>query len=61
MAKVRLNVNLEDKMMDRIDEYAKEMNITRTSAITVLCSQALDYQRVINSLPSLIEKLELKK
>lgn len=61
MAKVRLNVNLEDKMMARIDEYAKAMNITRTSAITVLCSQALDYQQVINSLPRLIEKLEIKK
>ena len=61
MAKVRLNVNLEDKMMARIDEYAKAMNITRTSAITVLCSQALDYQQVINSLPMLIEKLEIKK
>lgn len=61
MAKVRLNVNLEDKMMARIDEYAKAMNITRTSAITVLCSQALDYQQVINSLPILIQKLEIKK
>lgn len=61
MAKVRLNVNLEDKMMARIDEYAKAMNITRTSAITVLCSQALDYQQVINSLPLLIQKLEIKK
>ena len=61
MAKVRLNVNLEDKMMDRIDEYAKEMNITRTAAITVLCSQALDYQQVINSLPRLIDNLEIKK
>lgn len=56
MSKVRLNVNLEDKVLARIDEYAKEMFITRTAAIAVLCSQALDYQQVIYSLPRLIDK-----
>lgn len=37
----RLNVNMPEELVNRIDEYAKKMGINRTSAINVLCNKAL--------------------
>lgn len=42
--KVQLSAVISRDLMLRIDEYAKKMCISRTARISVLCSQALDFQ-----------------
>ena len=52
---MRLNINVSQELIDRVDEYAERMCINRTSAIAVLLSTALDNQKVISSLEELIQ------
>lgn len=50
---MRININLDDKLLSRIDEYAKDKYVNRTSAICVLLSNALDGNDINKSLAAL--------
>lgn len=50
----RLNTNMPVRLVERIDEYANRMCISRSSAINVLCNIALDNQQVVGDLNKLI-------
>lgn len=34
--KKRINIQLEEKLLDKVDAYADEMSINRTSAIVIM-------------------------
>lgn len=38
---MRLNINIDDDLIQRVDDFAKENFINRTSAICILLSNAL--------------------
>lgn len=50
----RLNINLPVELIEKVDNYADNMAINRTSAVAVLLSMALDSQRTINTLEQLM-------
>lgn len=52
---MRLNINVPVELMDRVDSYADNMAINRTSAVAVLLSMALDSQKAMNSLDELLK------
>lgn len=41
----RINLNMPCNLAYKVDEYARKMNINRTSAICVLLNLALDSQK----------------
>lgn len=49
MTKVTLNMN--EKLLERVDAFANECSLNRTSAICVLCAQALQQNEVIAGIP----------
>lgn len=59
----KLVVNVTVNLLEQIDKYAEEMNINRTSAVSVLLTQALSSQETLNSLSKFIEiyESEMKK
>lgn len=46
----RININVPVETLERIDTYADNMSINRTSAILVLLSQAMDSQKAMSDL-----------
>jgi metal-responsive CopG/Arc/MetJ family transcriptional regulator len=54
MAKVRININLESELLDKIDNFAKQMSVTRTGAISVLINQSFEYKNAIEMLPQMM-------
>lgn len=51
---VRVSINLPVNTLNRIQEYAERMTISRTAAIVVLCNMALDQQEVLSVMPKLL-------
>lgn len=51
----RININVPVKTLERIDTYADNMSINRTSAILVLLSQAMDSQKAMSDLGELLK------
>ena len=51
----RMGMNIPTELMDKLDEYADRMNISRTSAVCVLLSQSLDTQKAMSSLGDLLK------
>lgn len=51
----RINLNMPCDLVYRVDEYASNMNINRTSAICVLLNLALDSQKAMNDLGQLLK------
>ena len=47
-------VNIPLKLLDDIEAYADEMNVTRTSAILFLLSQSLNNQKAMNNLNEVV-------
>lgn len=46
---MRINLNIDDELLAKIDEYAAEKYINRTAAICVLISDALQNNEVQKS------------
>lgn len=61
MAKKRINITLEESVLEKIDNYAKNMDISRSAAIAILSNQAMDYSNAINALPQMLSVLEKAK
>lgn len=61
MAKKRINITLEESVLDKIDNYAKNMDISRSAAIAILSNQAIEYSNAISALPKMLETLEKAK
>lgn len=50
----RVNLNLPEDVVKRIDAYADKMCINRTTAVVMLCNTALDSQKAMNDLSELL-------
>ena len=57
----RMGMNIPKELMDKLDEYADRMNISRTSAVCVLLSQALDSQKAVNDIGELIKLVKAEQ
>lgn len=57
----RININIPVDTLSRIDEYADNMSINRTSAILVLCNYALDNHRAMANISELLELYKGRK
>lgn len=55
MALQRINMNLSDDLVKKIDSYAKDMGINRSAAISVLISTQLQQQDALGTIKSLVE------
>lgn len=54
----RITVNLKSELVEQIDKYADDMSLTRTSAVAVLLSQAVNSQRALGELSELVNLLK---
>ena len=52
---VRFGMNMPAELMKQLDDYADRMNISKSSAVCVLLSQALNSQKAMNDLGELIK------
>lgn len=50
----RVTVNLNSELVNQVDDYARNMNINRTSAVAVLLSQAVNSTKLISELDELL-------
>ncbi len=57
----RVNLNLNETLLQKIDEYAKTNGLNRTSAISVLCGQQLQFQEGIKAMSLMTAQLEMEK
>lgn len=51
----RVTFNLPSSLVEQVDKYGNEMNINRTSAVSVLLSQALKSQKAMSDLGDLMK------
>jgi len=54
----RLNTNMPLELVERLDEYAEKMYMSRATAINVLIAQSLDNQKVVNDLGELMKFIQ---
>lgn len=61
MAKIKINMNMDEELLKRIDEYAYSMGINRTSAISVLVSNQLKQDCALSALEKALNEIESVK
>jgi len=54
MELVRVNLNLPKKLTERVEDYAKDMGLNKTSGYIVLLNQALTQIDMQKSVPALV-------
>lgn len=54
----RLNTNMPQELVDRLDEYASKTYMSRSTAINVLIAEALDSQKAVNDLGDLLKLIK---
>lgn len=50
MSVKRININVDEKLLARIDQYAEFMGVTRTAAISFLCANQLFQNETVNAI-----------
>lgn len=61
MALQKLVCNIEDSLMEQIDSYAASLHITRTAAVSVLLSTALQAQKSVNILDEFMKAYKAER
>lgn len=54
MELIRVNLNLPKKLAERVENYAKEMGLNKTSGYIVLLNQALTQNDMQKNMPELL-------
>jgi len=49
----KITISVTENLLERIEEYANSLNINRSSAVSVLISQALEQKEAVNVLDTL--------
>lgn len=61
MALQKLVCNIEDSLMEQVDDYASSLHITRTAAVSVLLSTALQAQKSVNILDEFMKAYKAER
>lgn len=51
----RLNIIIDDELLSKVDDYAGQMGLNRSSAIRFMCRQFLQNQKTIQSFTDMID------
>lgn len=54
----KVQMNLEEGLIAQIDEYAKALHISRTAAVSVLVSRALQDEALKEQMPVFVQALQ---
>lgn len=54
----RININIPVKILDKIDVYAEEMGLTRTSAIVVLLNNGMNQEVTIKTMTDMVNMMK---
>lgn len=52
---IRVNLNLDEMLLERIDKYAKKLGISRTAAVSVLCGECLEQKEAMVTLGKMVD------
>lgn len=61
MAIKKFMIGMDEALFNEIEEFAKKMHVSRTAAITFLCSLALEERKGMNTLEELVKHLNNQK
>lgn len=61
MALQKLVCNLDEKLLSQVDEYANFLHITRTAAVSVLLSRALQAEKLTDSISAMMDAYKAEK
>lgn len=59
--KKTVTISLADTTIEKVDEYAKNMGISRSSAIAVMCENMLNQQKSLDGMEKLMEAVNTLK
>ena len=57
----KVQVNLEEELVKRVDEYAASLHVNRTAAVSVLLSMALQSNRLASDFSRFLDFYEAEK
>lgn len=61
MALERLQINIDGNLLKQVDEYAELLHITRTAAVSVLLSRALQAEKLTDSISAMMDAYKAEK
>lgn len=57
---MRITVNVKDEFVQKLDEYAEEMGLTRSAAATLMLGQAFKTEKAMTDIAELVKLLKEK-
>lgn len=61
MALQKLVCNVDEMLLKQVDDYAELLHITRTAAVSVLLSRALQAEKLTDSLSAMMDAYKAEK
>lgn len=59
VGRMKLSINLPEKLVDRIDDYANKHCLSRSAAISFAVADFLDGRQMLEKLPDFLEKMQV--
>ena len=61
MPQKKYTIGMDEKLMERVDEFAQELHISRSAALAVLSTMALDQRRSLNTLTEMMQYAKVQQ
>lgn len=61
MALKRVNLNLDEKLVERVDAYADKMFVNRTNAFALIIGQFFEQKDTMTTVSALAKMLEMQE
>lgn len=55
----RVNLNFDEDLLNKIDEYAKKLGVNRSATISMLCSEYLEQKEALVTLQAMVNTMNL--
>ena len=55
MARIRINIQITDSLLEKVDEYSENLNLSRSSFISMALSKYMQQEQLLEILPEMMK------
>ena len=55
MSRIRINIQITDSLLEKVDEYSENLNLSRSSFISMALSKYMQQEQLLEILPEMMK------
>lgn len=61
MARIRINIQITDSLLEKVDEYAENLNLSRSAYVSMALSKYMQQEQMLDILPEMMKLVKAEQ